>query len=69
MPARLRPRTKTRYQIAQDDAAREAIRRAIDAAGGKLQSAAALLDISRTTLYREMRRLGLDQEPTYETVA
>ena len=47
-------------QDALDRAAAERIRSAIAAAGGRRADAAATLGIERTTLYRLMKRLGID---------
>jgi transcriptional regulator of acetoin/glycerol metabolism len=59
MPARLHPRNATRYQKALDIAARKVIRAAWRSANGRPDEAAAALDLSRSTLYREIRRLEL----------
>jgi len=48
-----------------EDVEREAIRRALEAAGGRRDRAAELLGISRAGLYTKMRRLGVD--PSDET--
>lgn len=57
MPRRSIPLRETRYQKAQDPAAKDAIRAAWAAAGGHPDPAAASLDLCRTSLYREIRRL------------
>lgn len=59
MPARLRPRTETPYQKAQDAAAILAIKAAWGGAKARPDAAAEALGISRTTLYREIKRLGI----------
>ncbi|MGC0373020.1 helix-turn-helix domain-containing protein [Streptomyces sp. SAI-229] len=43
-----------------EEAERDAIIRALDAAGGNKSEAASMLGIGRTTLYRRLRQLGLD---------
>ena len=47
---------------ARDAAERRQIERALKETGGQLQKAAALLGVSRTTLWEKMRRLGLGEE-------
>lgn len=59
MPARLRPRSETPYQKAQDTAAAQAIKVAWGVAKARPDGAAGALGISRTTLYREIKRLGI----------
>ena len=59
MPARLRPRTETPYQKAQDLGAAGAIRTAWSAHGGAGARVADALGISKSTLYREIERLGI----------
>lgn len=59
MPARTMPRASTPYQLAQDPAAKAAIRAAWTAAEGSPGATAAALGLSRSTLYREILRLGM----------
>lgn len=68
MPRRLAPRSETPYEAAQADACREAIRDAWERAGRHGPRAAELLGISRSTLSREIRRLGLEL-PGYRSYA
>ncbi len=44
-----------------DDAERAAVRRALTQAGGNVSAAASLLGLSRATLNRKLRRLGLER--------
>ncbi len=59
MPARTLPRASTPYQLAQDPAAKAAILAAWTAADGRPDAAAHALGLSRSTLYREILRLGM----------
>jgi transcriptional regulator of acetoin/glycerol metabolism len=64
MPRRLQPRAETPYDLAVDEARRQKIREvwtetAIDGLGSLMATAEAL-GISRSTLYREIERLGLE---------
>jgi two-component system response regulator HydG len=45
-----------------DDAEREAIRRALARSGGGLEQVSRELDVSTTTLWRKMKRLGLRRD-------
>jgi transcriptional regulator of acetoin/glycerol metabolism len=47
---------------ARDAAERRQIERALAQTDGRIQAAAALLGVSRTTLWEKMRRLGIDGE-------
>ncbi len=51
-----RPRS---LRIARDDAERRQIERVLEETGGQMQEAARLLDVSRTTLWEKMKRLGI----------
>lgn len=64
MPRRLAPRAETPYDLAADEGRRQAI---LDAwtetaqdGQGSLTATAEALGISRSTLYREIERLGLE---------
>lgn len=70
MPARLLPRSETPYQIAQDAAAKAAILEAWASGTGRPSDVASALGVSLSTLYREIRRLGMGAElPGYASVA
>lgn len=67
MPRRLAPRAETPYDLAADEARRLAIVEAWhrtaqpgDPPMGSLTATAEALGISRSTLYREIERLGLE---------
>ena len=45
-----------------DDAEREAIQRALARSGGSLEEVSRELDVSTTTLWRKMKRLGLHRD-------
>lgn len=66
MPRTKQPKSDTtspsRYQAAQDVCGKQAILLAILEAKGDKSVAAELLGISRMTLYREIDRLGLEDE-------
>lgn len=64
MPRRLQPRAETPYDLAADEGRRQAILEAWTVTGtdgqGSLTATAEALGISRSTLYREIERLGLE---------
>ena len=60
LPKHLQQSPPRRHMGLIETAEREAIIRALDAAGGNKSEAAELLGIGRTTLYRKLRQLGLD---------
>lgn len=60
LPKHLQQAPPRRHMSLMETAGREAIIRALDAAGGNKSEAAELLGIGRTTLYRKLRQLGLD---------
>ncbi|MHA7292221.1 sigma-54-dependent Fis family transcriptional regulator [Arthrobacter sp. MDT3-24] len=60
LPKHLQQAPPRRHMGLIETAEREAIIRALDAAGGNKSEAAELLGIGRTTLYRKLRQLGLD---------
>jgi transcriptional regulator of acetoin/glycerol metabolism len=60
LPKHLQQAPPRRHMSLIETAEREAIIRALDAAGGNKSEAAELLGIGRTTLYRKLRQQGLD---------
>lgn len=64
MPRRLQPRAETPYDLAADEGRRQAILEAWQETAqegqGSLTATAEALGISRSTLYREIERLGLE---------
>jgi transcriptional regulator of acetoin/glycerol metabolism len=60
LPKHLQQAPPRRHMSMMETAEREAIIRALDAAGGNKSEAAALLGMGRSTLYRRLRQLGLD---------
>jgi transcriptional regulator of acetoin/glycerol metabolism len=60
LPKHLQQAPPRRHMGLIETAEREAIIRALDAAGGNKSEAAELLGIGRTTLYRKLRQLGLE---------
>ncbi|WP_024820730.1 helix-turn-helix domain-containing protein [Arthrobacter sp. 31Y] len=60
LPKHLQQAPPRRHLSLIESAERDAIIRAMDAAGGNKSEAAELLGIGRTTLYRRLRQLGLD---------
>ena len=60
LPRHLQQAPPRRHLTLIEAAERDAIIKALDAAAGNKSEAAALLGIGRTTLYRRLRRLGLD---------
>lgn len=64
LPDHLRQAPPRRTLSLMESAEREAILRALGATDGNKSEAAALLGIGRTTLYRRLRQLGLDNDET-----
>jgi len=60
LPRHLRQAQPRRRLTLLEAAERDAVIKALDAAGGNKSEAAALLGIGRTTLYRRLREFGLD---------
>jgi len=60
LPQHLRQAQPRRRLTLLEAAERDAVVKALDAAGGNKSEAAALLGIGRTTLYRRLREFGLD---------
>jgi transcriptional regulator of acetoin/glycerol metabolism len=60
LPKHLQQAPPRRHMSMMETAEREAIIRALDAAGGNKSEAAGLLGMGRSTLYRRLRQLGLD---------
>ncbi|SEI94919.1 Transcriptional regulator of acetoin/glycerol metabolism [Arthrobacter sp. yr096] len=60
LPKHLQQAPPRRHLSLIESAERDAIIRAMEAAGGNKSEAAELLGIGRTTLYRRLRQLGLD---------
>ncbi|PWJ24862.1 transcriptional regulator of acetoin/glycerol metabolism [Branchiibius hedensis] len=60
LPEHLRRGNKTRQMTLIETAERDAIVRALDLAGGNKSTAAELLGIGRTTLYRRLRQLHIE---------
>ncbi|MEQ8241476.1 MAG: sigma-54 dependent transcriptional regulator [Cyclobacteriaceae bacterium] len=60
LPASKRVAPKTSNSVKVEDVEKNAIQRAIEMCGGNLSQAAEELGIGRTTLYRKMKKYGLD---------
>ena len=62
MPKRTTPRSESAYYVAMDAAAKAAILKAWNACGGNVVETASRLGIHRSTLYREITRLGMGSD-------
>ncbi len=60
LPISKREISNTKNSVKVKDVEKEAISKAIEMCGGNLSNAAEELGIGRTTLYRKMKKYGLD---------